>query len=112
MCPTVLVFGVPCPGCGMTRALCHVTHGYFLEAFAFNALWPLFLGYFVFLWIYQVIEAVRGEPPKLPTYRIGGAAILTLMGFWVVRLAWFFAHGGLEIMKHDNGLSRLIRLFS
>src|SRR6185503_20209663 len=102
LCPMALVFGLPCPGCGITRAFGHATHGLFREAFAFHALWPLFLAYFTFLWIYQVLEVVRGEPPKLPTYKIGGSALVVLLGFWAVRLVWFFAHGGLAIVAHDN----------
>ena len=111
-CPTALTVGVPCPGCGLTRAFGLATHGRFREAFDYHALWPLVLGYFAFLWIYQIAESVNGEPPKLPTYRIAGIAISVLLGFWAVRLAWFFAHGGLEIMRHDNGISRLLRLLS
>jgi hypothetical protein len=108
----MLVLGLPCPGCGITRALGHATHGLFREAFEFHALWPLLLGYLVFLWIYQLVEVVRGEPPKLPTSKIGGAAIVVLLGFWIVRLAWFFAHGGLAAMAHDNAIARAIRFFS
>jgi hypothetical protein len=107
-----LVFGLPCPGCGMTRALGHATHGLFREAFEFHALWPLILGYLVFLWIYQLVEVVRGEPPRLPTYKIAGTALVVLLAFWVLRLAWFFSHGGLETMRHDNGIARILRLFS
>jgi hypothetical protein len=112
LCPVALVLGLPCPGCGITRALGHATHGHFREAFQFHALWPFFLAYLAFLWVYKMVETARGEPPKLPTYKIGGGMILVLMGFWVVRLIWFFAHGGLAVMAHDNGISRLIRLFS
>ena len=111
-CPTALCFGLPCPGCGITRALGHATHGQFREAFRHHAIWPLLLGYLAFLWIYQIVETVRGEPPKLPTSRIGAGAIFVLLGFWVVRLAWFFAHGGLAVMAHDNLFRRLERLFS
>jgi|SRR6185295_2324241 len=112
LCPFALILGLPCPGCGITRALGHATHGQLREAFEFNAIWPLLLGYLVFLWIYQMIEVVRGEPPKLPTYKIGATAIFVLLGFWVVRLAWFFSHGGLAVMAHDNAIARLIRLWS
>jgi hypothetical protein len=112
VCPVALILGLPCPGCGITRALGHATHGRLREAFEFHALWPFILAYLVFLWIYKILEAARGEPPKLPTYKIGGAAISILMGFWVVRLAWFFAHGGLATMADQNAVARLHRLFS
>ena len=111
-CPMALLLGLPCPGCGITRALGHATHGRFLEAFTYHALWPLLLAYFTFLWIYKILEAVRGEPPKLPAYKIGGTAILVLLSFWAVRLVWFFANDGLSIVQHDNAIARLIRLFS
>ena len=112
ICPLLLSTGIPCPGCGITRAFGHATHGRFREAFEFHSLWPLLLAYFAFLWVYKIVETVRGEPPKLPTYKIGGTAILVLLSFWAVRLAWFFAHDGLSIMARDNVISRLIRLFS
>jgi hypothetical protein len=111
LCPMALTLGMPCPGCGVTRAFCFASHGHFREAFGYHALWPLLLAYFVFLWGYQMVEVVRGEPPKLPTYRIGGTAIVILLGFWVVRLVWFFAHGGLAVMAHDNLAARILRLF-
>lgn len=112
LCPVALILGLPCPGCGITRALGHVTHGRLRDAFDYHALWPLLLAYFAFLWIYKIVETVRGEPPKLPTYRIGGTALAVLLGFWVVRLAWFFAHGGLSVMAHDNLVSRVLRALS
>ncbi len=112
MCPLALLLGLPCPACGLTRSFGHATHGLFREAFDFNAIWPLYLGYFVFLWIYQIVEAVRGEPPKLPVYKIAAAALFVMTGFWIVRLAWFFTHGGLDVMRHDNAIARLIRVFS
>jgi len=112
LCPLALVAGMPCPGCGITRAFCFAMHGRFGEAFEYHALWPLILAYFAFLWAYQIAECAKGEPPKLPTYRIGAAAILVLLGFWVVRLIWFFSHGGLSAMAHDNAIARLLRILS
>jgi hypothetical protein len=111
LCPMALLLGMPCPGCGITRAFCFATHGHFREAFGFHPLWPLLLAYFAFLWGYQLAEVVKGAPPKLPTYRIAAVAIVILLGFWVVRLAWFFSHDGLATMARDNGVARLLRLF-
>ena len=112
LCPMALVLGLPCPGCGLTRAFCLMTHGRFSEALAFHPLAPAMLGYITFLWVYKIAESVRGTPPRLPTSRIGAAAGLVVAGFWVVRLVFFFAQGGLQVMAHDNLVSRLLRLIS
>ena len=37
VCPIALIFGVPCPGCGMTRAATALIHGQPEQAASFNA---------------------------------------------------------------------------
>ena len=107
-----LVLGLPCPGCGLTRALGLMTHGHFAEAAAFNGLAPAILAYLAFLWVYKIVESARGTPPPLPTARIGGTAFAVVTGFWVLRLGFFFAQGGLGVMARDNLVARLLRLLS
>ncbi len=112
LCPMALVLGLPCPGCGLTRAFGLMTHGHFAEAAAFHELAPAMLGYLVFLWVYKIWESARGTPPRLPTARIGAVAALVVAGFWIVRLGFFFAQGGLDVMARDNLVSRVARLLS
>jgi hypothetical protein len=107
-----LVLGLPCPGCGLTRAFCLMSHGRFGEALAFHGLAPLMLGYLAFLWIYKVVESARGTPLRLPNEKIGLTACLALAGFWIVRLVVFFADGGLDVLAHDNIVSRVFRFFT
>jgi hypothetical protein len=107
-----LVLGIPCPGCGLTRALCLATHGHFGEALAFHPLWPLILLYFAFVWAYKLTETARGRAPELPTSRISAVACLVLLGFWALRLGFFFAQGGLSQVAHENLVARLWRLLS
>lgn len=112
ICPMPLVLGIPCPGCGFTRATALVTHGHFVEAIAFHPLIPFLLLYLAFLWVYKIVECVRGEPPRLPTSKIGGVALGIMLGFWVLRLGFFFAQGGLAVMARDNLVARVMRLLS
>ena len=112
ICPMPLMMGIPCPGCGLIRSMCLLTHGHWSEAIAFQPLLPFILLYTGFLCVYKIIELSRGTPPALPTYRIGAMAFWITMGFWVVRLGFFFAQGGLETVAHDNVFARLARLFT
>ncbi len=112
LCPMALMTGIPCPGCGLTRAFCLMTHGRLAEALSYHALAPAVLAYLAFLWIYKMIESARGMPPPLPTHRIGAAAAIGMTCFWIVRLALFFCEGGLDVVARENIISRLLRLLA
>ncbi len=56
-CPIKALFGVPCPGCGLTRAWWEAMHFRFGEAFSYHPLWlpaPFLLLYAIHL---QVLPA-------------------------------------------------------
>ena len=36
VCPSKLLYGIPCPGCGVTRATLMALHGDIIDALAFN----------------------------------------------------------------------------
>lgn len=40
-CPIKFMTGIPCPGCGMTRAVTSCLHGDFAGAFHFHPLYPI-----------------------------------------------------------------------
>ncbi len=84
-CPLRLVTGVPCPFCGMTRAVVAAVHGDFVSSLVFNPggvvilllavallfawrirrvaipAWTLF-AWFSALWVYQLFKYTTGRP--------------------------------------------------
>lgn len=67
--PCVLheVTGLECPGCGISRAILALARLDFAAAFGYNAVWPLIIGYL--LWIAVAGSAAyvkRGEFGYLP----------------------------------------------
>lgn len=63
LCPSAAVLGLPCPGCGLTRATLALMHGNFAEAFAMHPLvLPLAPLYFGAIGV-VIVDYVRG--PRL-----------------------------------------------
>jgi len=99
VCPTAALFGMPCPGCGLTRATLAAVHGDFARAFHFHPLFfiatPLYLGVISSIaWTF-----VRGGTQAPPSKRvstwitIGAITLMVLLfGVWLAR--FFGAFGG------------------
>jgi len=50
LCPSMLILGEECPGCGLTRACMHLIHFDFEEAYIFNALCFIVFPILAFTW--------------------------------------------------------------
>jgi hypothetical protein len=111
LCPMAGTFGVPCPGCGLTRATLALFRGDLRAALHFHPLvlllTPLFVSFMgVALW-----ELLRAPPHDAPTpsaetsaggrrirfrasarqLNVAGAALLVLvLGVWLLRFAGYF----------------------
>ena len=68
-CPLDFVFGIPCPMCGMTRAILCVFQLKFKEAFYFHALWP-FVFVFLPIYIYTRLKKIKINKRLLNTLLI------------------------------------------
>jgi hypothetical protein len=99
LCPTAFFFGVPCPGCGLTRATLALLHGDVHAALGFHPLVPVLAPLMAVITGYALIEYVRGTPPAPPerawwagrTARwLAGALLALLIGVWLLRFAGYF----------------------
>jgi hypothetical protein len=94
-CPFLHVLGLPCPGCGLSRATAALLRGDWSTSATYHAFAPLFLLAFVLLscsillpersriWLIRQVERVER--------RTGITAILlvTLVLYWLIRLLLF-----------------------
>jgi len=87
VCPLFKLTGFACPGCGLTRGFHALFHGDVLTALHFNALIPVWLVIFGYLFLSLVLFAVRGKalPMKLPSPVTLWVFLLGLLAFGVVR---------------------------
>ena len=87
-CPWLVLTGTACPGCGGLRAVNDLTHGDVAAAFSSNALFVGSLPLFAALWTRSVVHRWRDEWVPLPPTAVawaGGAALVLVLLFWVVR---------------------------
>lgn len=96
LCPFRAVTGLPCPGCGMTRAFCSIGHGDFAGAFGFNVLAPFVFLAALLLWAHALATLLKLDPARAalerlrPTPRATRAMLAVTLVWWVVRLCGGF----------------------
>jgi hypothetical protein len=98
-CPTALLFGVPCPGCGLTRATVAMLHGEVGAALHFHPLAPILVPLFGGAVALVLVDYVRGPTrrrlvpawwtSRAATYAFSGL-LAVLVGVWLARFAGYF----------------------
>ncbi|HUG35516.1 MAG TPA: DUF2752 domain-containing protein [Candidatus Limnocylindrales bacterium] len=97
-CPTALFFGLPCPGCGLTRATVAMLQGDFGAALQLHPLAPVLVPLFGGAVALALLDYVRG--PELrratPSWWTSRAAtfafsglLAVLVGVWLARFAGY-----------------------
>ncbi|MDD7645970.1 MAG: DUF2752 domain-containing protein [Ruminococcus bromii] len=101
-CPFRYLFGVACPGCGMTRALLAAVFSDFEAAFAFHPLFPLLIPAALYLGLRES-GRLRLTPRAENTYILLFAGLFILV--YVLRLC-----AGDPIVQPDFSASWLARV--
>lgn len=97
LCPTAFFFGVPCPGCGLTRASLALLRGDFAAALRFHPLAPLLAPLFAVALGKVLVDYVRAAPPRASatwwTSRsatlLASALLVLVFGVWLARFAGY-----------------------
>lgn len=59
LCLIRRVFGVRCPGCGMTRAISSIVHGKFRQAYRYNRLVVIVFPLLSYLWVRSITAEAK-----------------------------------------------------
>jgi hypothetical protein len=93
LCPFRALTGLPCPGCGMTRAFCSLGHGDLSGAFGYNALAPFVFAAALLHWAHSLVTVLKFNSARAalerlkPTQRAAGLMLAVTLVWWVVRLS-------------------------
>lgn len=91
-CPFFHALGLPCPGCGMTRATLLLVHGEWKQAILMHAFAPVFLIALVVITLSALspkvyVEALANKAELVERYTgITGLLLIGLIVYWVARL--------------------------
>lgn len=98
-CPLASIAGIPCPGCGLTRATLALAHGDVQHAFALHplvfVLAPLFVGAVLnAAWGFVRGPRANAKPRAWLASRtanvLGGALLALTLGVWGARFLGYF----------------------
>jgi hypothetical protein len=82
--------GIPCPGCGLTRAMAALARGDLLAALRLHPFAPLFLLESAVLWAMGLRALLRDGLLDLPSRLVSGLVVwqgAALVALWLGRLA-------------------------
>jgi hypothetical protein len=115
LCPLASTLGIPCPGCGLTRATLSLLHGDVRTALRFHPLVWLLSPLFIAFVGSAVVELVRGPRPTPTPSRIHwnnrrlslvALCVLVLsLGVWLARFAGYFG-GPVPVTSMRQWLAR------
>lgn len=94
-CPIRHGLGIPCPGCGLSRAIEALLHGDWRTSFTYHAFAPLFLAVFLLMAVVMVLPSQQRQAAinwiKQVERSTGITAILLilLVVYWLARLIFY-----------------------
>jgi hypothetical protein len=89
LCPFRLVTHLPCPGCGMTRAMLELVQGHLYRALVIHPFSPFMAVILAGWWVNNLLEACnRPRYFRLPASitRFWWIALIAVLGVWVEKL--------------------------
>lgn len=106
LCPSVIVTGFPCPGCGMTRAMFSILRGDFMNAWNFH---PFSYAVILFALWFCVWRYVLLKDMKM-VYNALVALMAGLIIFYIYRMIVYFPGDPPMSYYYGSYLSRVLNL--
>lgn len=105
-CPIRFLFGIPCPGCGVTRACEAALRGNFEEAFRWHPLFPIAIPGFIYIAVgeYPLFGSAKRETVFCLIFAMLFIVIYLIRAFFAENLGLYYIDGGngcvIELIHH------------
>lgn len=92
LCPTKIISGVPCPGCGMGRATIELINGHVIESLHYHLLAIPFTILMIFSLVWMLADLIKGRDTFFKTInkRLKPWQLILILGIitaaWVINL--------------------------
>ncbi len=97
VCPFYLLTGLPCPGCGLTRAFVCLGHGQVAASLHWHPLGIVLYALCFGAWAVRGWAWLANEPIARASGPLSGrwslAGLVLLLGFGAARIGWVWMHG-------------------
>ena len=91
-CASKSIFGIRCPGCGMTRSCVSLVQGKFADALHYHPFSWLIVGLAIAYSFFPNASATQwSKIPKYGQYGIIALLLVLVFGLWIVRLVGDFS---------------------
>jgi len=95
-CPFYRMTGLPCPGCGLTRAFICISHGDLAQSIHWHPIGWLVYAVFVWIWLNSGLILAFGRPIFPLTQRqknaLGTACLAVFLIAGFTRIGWLLVH--------------------
>lgn len=110
ICPLRMLLGIPCPGCGTTRAFWLLLQGKIVEATVSNPIWiPIVVLGAVFLINRYFVTSENVSKKIMHILKIVLAVVIALcIAYYVYRMIYWFPDRAPMVYDPDNMLQRFI----
>ncbi len=106
-CPLLQAAGIPCAGCGLTRAFLFILRGEFAKAFYIHPMAYFIIAFLLYCGFFRYIKGsrIRGFRPAFILLIIG------MLVFYCIRMYLYFPDRVPYVYMTDNALSKRIPLY-
>ncbi len=113
ICPLRMVWGLPCPGCGITRAFLLVLQGKFYEATVMHPFWiVMVLLFLVFVWFRYFVPDEKLQNKAKGVMRVCIIIAFALcIAYYIYRMFYWFPDRAPMRYDPDNWVNIFKRIF-